>query len=45
MLRPAVNRSVRSIAMNAFVNMPFPTAFGGPGAVTVAGTRHEQARL
>ena len=45
MLRPAVNRSTRSIAMNAFVNRPFPTAFGGPGAVTVAGTRHEQARL
>ena len=26
--------------MNAFVNRPLPIAFGGPGAVTVAGTRH-----
>jgi hypothetical protein len=24
---------------------PFPAAFGGPGAVTVAGTRQSQARL
>jgi hypothetical protein len=31
--------------MNAFGNRPLPTAFGGPGAVTVAGTRHSQARL
>jgi hypothetical protein len=31
--------------MNPFVNRPFPIAFGGPGAVTVAGTRHEHARL
>ena len=23
--------------MNPFVNRPFPTAFGGPGAITVAG--------
>ena len=44
MLRPAANRSVSSIAMNPLVNRPFPIAFGGPGAVTVAGTRHEQAR-
>ncbi len=45
MLRPAVNRSTRSIAMKAFVNRPFPIAFGGPGAITVPRTRHEQARL
>ena len=44
MLRPAANRSVSSIAVNPFVNRPFPIAFGGPGAVTVAGTRHEQPR-
>jgi hypothetical protein len=44
-LRPAVNRSTSSIAMNAFVNRPFPTAFGGPGAITVPGTRQSQARL
>ena len=44
MLRPATNRSVSSIAVNPLVNRPFPIAFGGPGAVTVAGTRHEQAR-
>jgi len=31
--------------MNALVNRPLPAAFGGPGAVTVAGTRHSQARL
>ena len=31
--------------MKPFVNRPFPIAFGGPGAVTVAGTRHEQALL
>jgi hypothetical protein len=31
--------------MNAFVNRPLPIAFGGPGAVTVAGTRQSQARL
>ena len=30
--------------MNPLENKPFPTAFGGPGAITVAGTRHEQAR-
>jgi hypothetical protein len=44
MLRPATNRSVNSIAMNALVKRPLPIAFGGPGAVTVAGTRQEQAR-
>ena len=37
MLRPAANRSVSSIAMNPLENRPFPIAFGGPGAVTVAG--------
>ena len=26
--------------MNPLENRPFPIAFGGPGAVTVAGTRH-----
>ena len=45
MLRPAAYRSVRSIAMNAFVKRPLPIAFGGPGAITVAGTRHSHARL
>ena len=30
--------------MNALDNRPLPIAFGGPGAVTVAGTRHPQAR-
>ena len=30
--------------MNALENRPFPTAFGGPGAVTAAGTRQPQAR-
>src|SRR6266849_171589 len=44
MLRPATYRSVNSIAMNAFENRPFPIAFGGPGAVTAAGTRQEHAR-
>ena len=44
MLRPATNRSVNSIAMNALVKRPLPIAFAGPGAVTVAGTRQEQAR-
>jgi hypothetical protein len=43
-LRPATYRSVSSIAMNALDTRPLPIAFGGPGAVTVAGTRHEQAR-
>ena len=37
MLRPAANRSTSSIAVKPFVNRPFPIAFGGPGAVTVAG--------
>jgi len=44
MLRPAANRSVSSIAMNPLVNRPLPIAFGGPGAITVAGTRQSQAR-
>ena len=38
-LRPAAYRSVSSIAMNPLENRPLPIAFGGPGAVTVAGTR------
>jgi hypothetical protein len=45
MLRPAANRSVSSIAMNPLVSRPLPIASGGPGAITVAGTRHPQARL
>jgi len=45
MLRPAVSRSTSSIAMNAFVNRPLPTAFGGPGAITVTGTRLPAARI
>jgi hypothetical protein len=44
MLRPAANRSVSSMAMKALVNRPFPIAFGGPGAITVAGTRQPQTR-
>ena len=44
MLRPATNRSVSSIAMNPLVNRPFPIAFGGPGAVTVAGTGQPHSR-
>ena len=44
MLRPATYRSVNSIAMNPLDNRPLPIAFGGPGAITVAGTRHSQAR-
>lgn len=45
MLRPAANRSVSSIATNPLEKRPFPAAFGGPGAITVAGPRHGQARL
>ena len=44
-LRPAANRSASSIAMNPFVNRPFPIAFGGPGAITVAGTWHPHSLL
>ena len=43
-LRPATYRSVNSSAMNPFVTRPLPIAFGGPGAVTVAGARHRRAR-
>jgi len=43
-LRPAVNRSVSSIAINPFVNRPFPIAFGGPGAMTVRGPSQPHAR-
>src|SRR4029453_6307226 len=42
--RPATYRSVSRCAMNALETRPLPIAFGGPGAVTVAGTRHGQAR-
>lgn len=45
MLRPATYRSVNNIAMNALENRPLPIALGGPGAITVTGTRHEHARL
>ena len=44
MLRPATYRSVNSIATNPLENRPFPIASGGPGAITVAGTRHPHAR-
>ena len=44
MLRPDTYRSVNSIAMNPLDNRPLPIAFGGPGAITVAGTRQPQAR-
>ena len=44
MLRPAANRSVKTIARNPLEKRPFPIAFGGPGAVTAAGTRQPQAR-
>ena len=30
--------------MKALDNRPLPIAFGGPGAVTVAGTGHRHAR-
>ena len=43
-LRPATYRSVSSMAMNPLDNRPLPIAFGGPGAITVAGTGHRQAR-
>ena len=42
--RPATYRSVSRCAMNALETRPLPIAFGGPGAVTVAGTRHLHAR-
>jgi hypothetical protein len=45
MLRPAANRSTSSIAGNPFVNRPFPIAFGGPGAITVAGPRQSHSFL
>ena len=45
MLRPAAYRSVSSIAVNPFVNRPFPTAFGGPGAITVTGPGQRHALL
>ena len=30
--------------MNRFVTRPLPIAFGGPGAITVAGTGHRHGR-
>ena len=45
MLRPAAYRSVSSIAVNPFVNRPFPAAFGGPGAITVTGPGQRHALL
>ena len=44
MLRPATYRSVKTIAMKALEKRPLPIAFGGPGAITVAGTRQSHAR-
>jgi len=38
-LRPATYRSVHACAMNALGKRPLPIAFGGPGAITVSGTR------
>jgi len=43
--RPDPNRSVSSIAVNPFVSRPFPIAFGGPGAITVAGPGHRHSLL
>jgi hypothetical protein len=43
-LRPATYRSVNSIAINPLDHRPLPIAFGGPGAITVTGTRHPHAR-
>jgi hypothetical protein len=45
MLRPAANRPAGRIAVNPFVNRPFPIAFGGPGAITVAGPRQPRSLL
>ena len=44
-LRPASNRSTSSIAVNPFVNRPFPIAFGGPGAITVSGPGQRHSLL
>ena len=43
--RPASNRSTSSIAVNPFVNRPFPIALGGPGAITVSGPSHRHSLL
>jgi hypothetical protein len=43
--RPASNRSTSSIAVNPFVNRPFPTAFGAPGAITVSGPGQRHSLL
>src|SRR5258708_547376 len=45
MLRPDAYRSVSSIAVNPFVNRPFPAAFGGPGAITVKGPGQRHSLL
>ena len=42
--RPATYRSTSHCAMNALDARPLPIAFGGPGTVTVAGTRHAHTR-
>jgi len=42
--RPATNRSTSSIAMNPLLNRPLPTAFGGPGVVTVLAPAHRHRR-
>ena len=44
-LRPAANRPASSIAVNPFVNRPFPIAFGGPGAITVCGPGQRHSLL
>jgi hypothetical protein len=43
-LRPATYRSASHCAMNTFDTRPLAIAFGGPGAVTVTGTRHGHSR-
>ena len=43
--RPASNLSTSSIAVNPFVNRPFPIALGGPGAITVSGPSHRHSLL
>ena len=43
-LRPATYRSHHACAMNPLDKRPLPIAFGGPGAITVAGTGHRHER-
>jgi hypothetical protein len=45
MLPPATYHSLSSIAMNPLEKVPFPIAFGGPGAITVTGTGHHSPLL